>query len=163
MQVGLPVFNGKLQGFQRASGQMLGNAENHCAVRIPDIPLGALEIVRAGCLVQLVAGVKRPVLGPAALGTPSAMRDVVLDGPVQRRPICTGLTAGLYFCEQWHLLLPHVATTGRFVNTVQLLKKQVFATPEGHCNREVVPAVIPVVISTLRREAVALASLSLVR
>ena len=157
------MFNGKLQRFQRASGQMLANAENHCAIRIPNIPFGALEIARAGRLVQLVAGIKWLVLGPAAFGTPSAMRDVVLDGPVQRRSVCAGLTTRLYSREECHLVLHHVATSLRFVNTVQLLRKQFFASPPGRCNREVVPAVIPVVISTLQREPVALASLSLVR
>jgi hypothetical protein len=70
---------------------MLADAENYRAIRITDIPFGALDVVRTGSFPQLVAVIKRPVLGPAVLGTPATVRDAVVYGPIQSRTISTGL------------------------------------------------------------------------
>src|SRR5580692_9291342 len=98
--MGFPVFYGEFQGFQRASGQVLANSENHCAIRIPDIPFSALRAIAARGVLQLILGIDWPVLSFSAFGTPTTMRDAVVYGPIQTSTISAGLTTRHYFLEQ---------------------------------------------------------------
>ena len=88
------MFNGKFHGLQGAASQMLADAENHRAIRIPDIPFGALQVIAAGGLLQLILGINRTILGSPAFRTPAPMGDSVLYGPIQSSSISTGLTTG---------------------------------------------------------------------
>lgn len=73
---------------------MLADAENHGAIGIPDIPFGALEVIAAGALLQLIFGINLAILRSSAFWTPAAMRDAVLYCEFQGRAISPCLAPG---------------------------------------------------------------------
>lgn len=78
-------------------GQFLPNGENHCSVRIADIPLSADSVGSAWGFHEHIAFRCGPVLREPATRAPSALRNAARKGEVQCRPFCTGLAAGYYF------------------------------------------------------------------
>ena len=68
------VLLGKIGSPLRSAGKLVGDGENDSGIRVPDIPLGALEVVRRRSFGQQILPSYRPVLGLPALGTPASMR-----------------------------------------------------------------------------------------
>ena len=94
VQAGLAMFDRQVTGERRAAGQCGCDRENHRAVGIADVPFGTL---RVGCVGRFLQFVSRPdcaVLGQPSAWTPAAVRDAVLNGDIQRRPVHAALAAG---------------------------------------------------------------------
>jgi len=65
----------------------------HRAVGIAHVPLGSLQVIGPRRLLRLITNGDRSVLGPAALRTPPAVRNAVLDPPVQSGSVGAGLAS----------------------------------------------------------------------
>lgn len=107
---GILVFTGDqesgLANFLGVSNGELGAAngrdggDNQGGVRLLDVESGALRIGHVSCFLQLIAFRDATVLGESTCRTPSAVWNMVSDGPVESRSVGTGLATGHYGKEQ---------------------------------------------------------------
>jgi hypothetical protein len=72
MEAGLVVFGGEIRCAPRTPSQLVGDGEDHGAVAVTNVPLGALQVIGAWRLPQLVARVDDAVLRFAAFRAPTA-------------------------------------------------------------------------------------------
>jgi hypothetical protein len=94
MQPRFLVLPAEIHGLQRPAGQGRFNRKQNGSVAIPHIPFGPLKVRRRGCFFQRILRVNRPVFGLSAFRAPAATRHVVLERPIQRRPVSAGLAPG---------------------------------------------------------------------
>jgi len=64
------------------------------AVGINDVLLRPLSVFSERHFLKVILLGKRPILSLPALGNPSAIGDVVLNGKIESGPVCAGLSAG---------------------------------------------------------------------
>lgn len=93
------VLPGKCEGAERAAGHLLGEGENNRPVRVPDIPLGSLEVIRRWSLDQPILSADGTILRFPAFRTPSAMRESVPDRHIHRCTVGSGLAPGNEFFD----------------------------------------------------------------
>ncbi len=94
MQPRLAEFLGGVRGQLGAAGQLGRNREDDSAIRVADVPLGALGVARAGRLLERVLACYGAVFRFAALRTPTTVGNVVEDRPVEGCAVCACLSAG---------------------------------------------------------------------
>lgn len=91
-QAWLAEFFRKLPSFQRAAIQG-AEIDDQCPIAVDYVLSGALPIAAARQFCDLIPIGDAPILGQTANRTPSAMRNFLLNGPVQRGSVGTGLTS----------------------------------------------------------------------
>jgi len=85
---------GEFCGRLGTTGEFFANRENDGSVRVADVPFRPLLPVLPWSFLQVVVRCDGAVLGTPTFGAPAAMRNSILNGPVQRSPVCAGLAAG---------------------------------------------------------------------
>ena len=99
MQARLLEGPGELLSELCPGGKGIPDGEDHRRIGVAHVPFRALSRDRTRGLFQTVTAMNFPVLSPTSGRAPSAMRDTVLDGEIERGAVGTGLAAGDDFLD----------------------------------------------------------------
>src|SRR4051812_19384036 len=87
-----------------AARQVRFDAEHHSSVTAADVPLGALRVMVRWSLTQQIARRNNSILCSPLARAPTAVRDPILDGEIERRAVGASLPPGDYrdIWQNWH-------------------------------------------------------------